>query len=147
MIPKTIKLALLESYAQGGGINHLDGANLPSQDRVNELARDLMHLLFPGFFEESSLTQGDASAWLDQKLTKIESRLTTEIEKCLRFAKVTDAPAQARHLAAQFLGALPEVRRMVQTDVAAAYEGDPAARSMDEIILAYPCVLAISLQR
>ena len=54
MIPKTIKLALLESYAQGGGINHLDGANLPSQDRVNELARDLMHLLFPGFFEEAA---------------------------------------------------------------------------------------------
>ena len=64
MIPKAIKLALLESYAQGGGINHIDGANLPSQDRVNELARDLMHLLFPGFFEESSLTQTDAPAWL-----------------------------------------------------------------------------------
>jgi len=147
MIPKAIKLALLESYAQGGGINHLDGANLPSQNRVNELARDLMHLLFPGFFEESSLTQADASAWLDKLLEKIESRLTTEVEKCLRFAKVADAPAQAKFLSAQFLGALPEVRRMVQTDVAAAYEGDPAARSMDEIILAYPCVLAISLQR
>src|SRR4051812_41914227 len=105
MIPKAIKLALLESYAQGGGINHLDGANLPSQDRVNELARDLMHLLFPGFFSESSLTQADAPAWLDKLLEKIESRLTTEIEKCLRFAKTADAPAAARNLSAQFLGA------------------------------------------
>jgi serine O-acetyltransferase len=147
MIPKTIKLALLESYALGGGINHLDGANLPSQDRVNELARDLMHLLFPGFFEDSSLTQADAPAWLDKLLEKIETRLTTEVEKCLRFAKTPDAVVSAKGLAAQFLGALPEVRRLVQTDVAAAYEGDPAARSMDEIILAYPCVLAISLQR
>ena len=147
MIPPALKLALLESYALGGGINHLDGANLPSQDRVNELARDLMHLLFPGFFEESSLTQADASAWLDKMLGKIESRLATEVEKCLRFAKATDAPATAMGLTAQFLGSLPEVRRMVQTDVAAAYEGDPAARSLDEIILAYPCVLAISLQR
>ena len=147
MIPKTIKLALLESYAQGGGINHLDGANLPSQDRVNELARDLMHLLFPGFFEDSGLTQADASAWLDKLLAKIEGRLTTEVEKCLRFGKVPDAVATAHGLSAQFLSTLPEVRRLVQTDVAAAYEGDPAARSMDEIILAYPCVLAISLQR
>jgi serine O-acetyltransferase len=106
-----------------------------------------MHLLFPGFFEESSLTQADASAWLDKMLGKIESRLTTEIEKCLRFAKAADAPSTATGLTAQFLGSLPEVRRMVQTDVAAAYEGDPAARSLDEIILAYPCVLAISLQR
>jgi serine O-acetyltransferase len=147
MIPKAIKLALLESYAQGGGINHLDGANLPSQDRVNELARDLMHLLFPGFFSESSLTQADAPAWLDKLLAKIESRLTTEVEKCLRFGKVPAAVATAAGLSAQFLSTLPEVRRLVQTDVAAAYEGDPAARSMDEIILAYPCVLAISLQR
>jgi len=147
MIPKAIKVALLESYALGGGINHLDGANLPSQDRVNELARDLMHLLFPGFFEDSGLTQADAPAWLDKILEKIEGRLTTEVEKCLRFGKTPDAKSAATALSAQFLGALPEVRRMVQTDVAAAYEGDPAARSLDEIILAYPCVLAISLQR
>lgn len=147
MIPKAIKAALLESYAQGGGINHLDGANLPSQDRVNELARDLMHLLFPGFFEETSLTQADASAWLDRLLEKIESRLATELEKCLRFGKVPNPREAAAAMSGQFLGALPEVRRLVQTDVAAAYEGDPAARSLDEIILAYPCVLAISLQR
>jgi len=147
MTPQAIKLALLESYAQGGGINHLDGANLPSQDRVTELARDLMHLLFPGFFESTGLTQAQAPAWLDKVLGKIESRLVTEIEKCLRFAKDPDAKEHAARLAIQFLGTLPEVRRLVQTDVAAAYEGDPAARSTDEIILAYPCVLAISLQR
>ena len=45
-----IKQALLDSYARAGGINHLDGTNLPSQDSVNILARDCMHLLFPGFF-------------------------------------------------------------------------------------------------
>ncbi len=147
MIPPAIKKALLESYAQAGGINHLDGANLPSQDRVNELARDLMHLLFPGFFEESALTRADAPVWLDRLLEKIDARLEIEIEKCLRFGGDPDPKGDAQRLTAQFLGTLPEVRRMVQTDVAAAYDGDPAARSLDEIILAYPCVLAISLQR
>ncbi len=142
-----IKKALLASYALGGGINHLDGANLPSQDKVVELARDLMHLLFPGFFEDSGLTQAEAPAWLDQMLTKVEKRLSAEIEKCLRYAKDADAKAKAEKLTADFLSSLPEVRRVVQTDVAAAYTGDPAARSLDEIILAYPCVLAISLQR
>ena len=142
-----IKKALLDSYALGGGINHLDGANLPSQDKVVELARDLMHLLFPGFFEDSGLTQAEAPAWLDQLLAKIEKRLSPEIEKCLRYAKDADAKAKAKKLTADFLSSLPEVRRVVQTDVAAAYTGDPAARSLDEIILAYPCVLAISLQR
>jgi serine O-acetyltransferase len=147
MIPHAIKKALLESYAQAGGINHLDGANLPSQDRVNELARDLMHLLFPGFFEDTGLNQAEAANWLDQLLAKIETRLSTEVEKCLRYAKEADPKPAAERATNQFLGCLPEVRRLVQTDVAAAYSGDPAARSTDEIILAYPCVLAISLQR
>jgi serine O-acetyltransferase len=80
-------------------------------------------------------------------LGRIGARLSTELEKCLRFARQPDPKGAATRLAAEFLGALPEVRRLVQTDVAAAYAGDPAARSTDEIILAYPCVLAISLQR
>lgn len=142
-----IKKALLASYALGGGINHLDGANLPSQDKVVELARDLMHLLFPGFFEDSGLTQAELPGWLEKLLAKIEKRLSAELEKCLSYAKDANPHANAKKITAEFLSALPEVRRIVQTDVAAAYTGDPAARSLDEIILAYPCVLAISLQR
>lgn len=147
MTTRAITQALLESYAQAGGINHLDGANLPSQDRVNDLARDFMHLLFPGFFEDTALTQAEAPVWLDKMLGKIERRLSVEVEKCLRYAGDPEPGANAVSITAQFLGSLPEVRRIVQTDVAAAYSGDPAARNLDEIILAYPCVLAISLQR
>lgn len=147
MQPDALKKALLDSYASAGGINHLDGANLPSQDKVNELARDCMHLLFPGFFEDSGLTKDEASAWLDKLWAKVDKRLTSEVEKCLRYARDPEPKAAAKRIAAAWLAALPEVRRIVQTDVAAAYTGDPAARSTDEIILAYPCVLAISLQR
>ena len=52
-----IKQALLASYRSDGGINHVDGPNLPSQASVNQLAADCMHLLFPGYFEESGLTE------------------------------------------------------------------------------------------
>jgi serine O-acetyltransferase len=142
-----IKQALLESYARDGGINHLDGVNLPSQDVVSELARDFMHVLFPGYFEQTSLAQKDVPAWLDRLLAKIDRRLTTEVEKSLRFAKDPNPTASARRIANEVLAQLPEVRRVVQTDVNAAYTGDPAARSIEEIIVAYPCVLAISLQR
>ena len=139
--------ALLASYDRDGGINHLDGANLPSQDVIGELARDFMHVLFPGFFESTVLTRQDAPVWLAGKLAKIEKRLLTEVGKCLHFARDPDPKKQARLLVATALARLPEVRRTVQTDVAAAYAGDPAAGSLEEIILAYPCVLAISLQR
>ena len=53
MTPDAIKQALHASYARDGGINHLDGVNLPSQDTVAELARDFMHVLFPGYFGSS----------------------------------------------------------------------------------------------
>jgi serine O-acetyltransferase len=147
MTPDAIKQALLDSYARDGGINHLDGVNLPSQDRVAELARDFMHVLFPGYFESTSLAKRDVPAWLDQILAKIDQRLTTEIEKSLLFAQDADAAGHARRVVTELLGRLPEIRRIVQTDVQAAYTGDPAARNVEEIILAYPCVLAISLQR
>jgi serine O-acetyltransferase len=142
-----IKHALLESYRSHGGINHLDGSNLPSQESVNQLAQDCMHLLFPGYFEESGLTERELPKHIGSLLARVDKRLGAEIEKCLRFAQVTDAATKAREATEFFLGQLPELRRLIKTDVDAAYQGDPAARSIEEIILAYPCVLVISLQR
>jgi serine O-acetyltransferase len=142
-----IKQALLASYRSHGGINHLDGVNLPSQESVNQLAVDCMHLLFPGYFEESALTQNDLPAHVDRMLARIEKRLAAEIEKCLRFAQLPAPAETATQFTRAFLAQFPALRKLVKTDVDAAYAGDPAARSVEEIILAYPGVLAISLQR
>ena len=106
-----------------------------------------MHLLFPGFFEESRLEKKDVPALVESLLSKIGERLELEIEKSLRFARDPEPGARARTIAVEALGRLPELRRAIRTDVEAAYQGDPAALSYEEIILAYPCVLAISLQR
>ena len=142
-----IQQALLDSYRNDGGINHVDGANLPSQASVNQLAADFMHLLFPGYFEETGLTERALPAHVARLLGEIDRRLLAEVEKCLRFARVPDAAAAARTRTNALLGQLPALRKLIQTDVAAAYAGDPAARSVEEIIVAYPCVLVISLQR
>jgi serine O-acetyltransferase len=142
-----IKQALLESYHSDGGINHLDGCNLPSQESVNQLAADCMHLLFPGYFEETGLTMRDLPLHVEKLLVRIDQRMAAELEKCLRFAKMDNPAGQARELTSTFLAQFPDLRKMIKTDVAAAYQGDPAARSVEEIIVAYPCVLVISLQR
>ncbi|MBA3849838.1 MAG: serine acetyltransferase [Opitutus sp.] len=147
MQPYTLSSALLASYARDGGINHLDGPNLPSQDTVAELAGNFMHVLFPGYFEAASLKMTEVGPWLDELLAKIEAHLRTELEKSLRFASDPDPVANAMRIATATLEALPEIRRIVQTDVTAAYAGDPAARSFEEIVLAYPSVLVVSLQR
>jgi serine O-acetyltransferase len=148
--------ALLRSYETEGGINHLDGSNLPSEASINLLAAEVMHLLFPGFFEPEPLTREAVPALTRRRLESLHDHLRAELEKALRFARAADAtaavnsaaPAQrATEIADEMLACLPELRRIVQTDVQAAYAGDPAARSTEEIILAYPCVLVISLQR
>jgi serine O-acetyltransferase len=142
-----VKAKLLASYEADGGINHLDGTNLPSQESVNVLARDLMHLLFPGYFSEIGTKRSDLPVWVGRMLHQVDTRLVAELEKCLRFAKRPEPEQQARAAANGLLTRLPELRRLLQSDVTAAYHGDPAALSVEEIILAYPCVLVIALQR
>jgi serine O-acetyltransferase len=147
MTHQEIKAALLASYETDGGINHLDGVNLPSQESVNAMARDFMHLLFPGFFDEKSLEKKDVPDHTERLLRRLEQRLADELEKSLRYIHDPEPGPRSRTLATQLLEQFTEVRKIVRTDVTAAYEGDPAARNIDEIILAYPCVLVISLQR
>ncbi len=156
MTPDDITRALLASYEQEGGINHFDGSNLPSEASINGLAVEFMHLLFPGFFEQRPVTRKQIPALTARRLAGIQRRLTGDVEKALRFAKAQNggpggsalpARAQAAEITLELLSRLPALRQVVQTDVQAAYAGDPAARSVDEIILAYPCVLVISLQR
>lgn len=142
-----IQSALLTSYESQGGINHIDGSNLPSDASINSLAADIMHLLFPGFFERKPLAKSDVAAVTAERLKNVCQRLEEEIAKSLSFEGDTDPEKHAEEIACQLLMKLPAIRDICQTDVQAAYEGDPAAQSVEEIILAYPCVLVISLQR
>lgn len=147
MTLEEIKKALLESYATDGGINHIEGANLPDQESVSRLAAAFMHLLFPGFFEPQSIARAQIPSLTEERLAQVAEQLEIQIEKSLHFAKIPDPATKAHEATMGLLGELPALRRLVHTDVAAAYQGDPAARSIDEIILAYPCVLVISIQR
>ncbi len=142
-----IKQELLESYRSDGGINHLDGPNLPSRKAIDLLAEELIHLLFPGFFQHNEYTRERLGDLLEERLNQVHRTLTREVEKCLLSSG--DAPGDGRGAdeSERILAAFPTIRRLLQTDVEAAYAGDPAARSYEEIILAYPCILAISLQR
>ena len=143
---------LVASYAKLGGINHLDGKNLPSKRAVTAIAQDLLRLLFPGFFDEklihSSEIKVETAALLDAILDKLED----EIRKSLEYQRPADLAkkdisTEAHKLTVEFLGSLPRIREILQTDVEAAFNGDPAAASKEEIIVSYPFVEAISVQR
>ena len=147
-----IVAALLQSYRDAGGINHLDKANLPSKRVVASLCEDLLQLLFPGFFSDEAVSSDEVSMVTGELVASIRERLCAEIQHSLRFAKGekdnrTSHVATSSEMCCKFLSALPMVRRLLQTDVQAAYEGDPAADSFDEVILAYPGLEAIAIQR
>ena len=143
---------LLVSYANLGGINHLDGKNLPSKKAVVEITVDLLRLLFPGFFDEKPLHSSELKVTTAALMDSIQGRLEDEIYKSLEYALPEgmakgEARAAARQITLEFLGGLPDVRALLQTDTEAAYDGDPAALSREEIIVSYPFVEAISVQR
>jgi serine O-acetyltransferase len=144
--------SLVASYARVGGINYLDGKNLPSKRAVTAITCDLLRLLFPGFFDEklihSSEIKTETAALLDTVLGNLED----EIRKSLEY-KTPDSLAkkdiikEAHKLTVEFLGKLPDIREILKTDINAAFDGDPAASSREEILVSYPFVEAIAVQR
>jgi serine O-acetyltransferase len=143
---------LLESYSRVGGINHLDGKNLPSKRAITLITIDLLRLLFPGFFDEKTLHSSALKAETAAVLDTVTARLEEEICKSLENyppGKMTrkELLQQARQVTLEFLASLPRIREVLQTDVEAAYIGDPAALSKEEVIVAYPCVESIAVHR
>jgi serine O-acetyltransferase len=143
---------LMASYASAGGINHLDGKNLPSKRTIALITADLVRLLFPGFFDEklvhSSALRGATSPLLESVLRNLEA----EVAKSLEYNPPPELPKKglrpiAHTLTVEFLASLPRVRELLQTDTEAAYNGDPAALSKEEVIVAYPFIEAIAVQR
>ena len=143
---------LIASYASVGGINHLDGTNLPSKSGIVGLTTDLLQLLFPGFFDNKVTHSSEIKTETALLLDSVVGRLEDELVKCLTHSPPNDTiqanpRAAAQEISMQFLGQLPKVREILATDVDAAFDGDPAAKSKEEIILSYPFVEAISVQR
>lgn len=143
--------ALLVSYRQHGGINHVDGANLPSRGAVVDITLELLRLLFPGFFDDAVVHASELKADTVLRMDSVAGRLEDEICKSLACTdsdrSTVEHRARSRALVGEFLRRLPFIRALLQTDVEAAFQGDPAARSREEIITAYPFIEAVAVQR
>lgn len=142
----------MASYARVGGINHLDGVNLPSKSAIALITLDLLRLLFPGFFDEHSIHSSEIKMETANLMDSVLGRLEDEIYKSLEYnpgnqSSKKDLRAEAHELTIDFLARLPQLRELLQTDAEAAYNGDPAALSKEEVIVAYPFMEAIAVQR
>jgi len=136
------------------GMDHLEGKDLPSKKVVIEVLEDLFTVLFPGYLGNCEINKTNIKYMLGTKLASIHTRLNSEVEKSLKYIcrKISECPQdicqkRAHVVVKELLEALPEIRSTLSSDIEAAYNGDPAAVSTDEVILSYPCVMAIATYR
>ena len=140
---------LLRTYAESGGINYLDAAAmLPSRPAIESACVDLMSLMFPGFHGEALADSSDLPDVTRSRIKSLHARMKPEISKSFGQLPTSDAAEnKADEILTWFMSRLGRLRQVLWTDVDAAYEGDPAATSYEEVIVAYPAVEAIAIQR
>ncbi len=140
---------LIASYARVGGINRLDAVNLPSKTAITQITELLLRLLFPGFFDEKPIHSSEIKVETANLMDIVQGRLEDEVRKSLEYSKVkaSEIPNLSHEVTMKFLACLPQIRDLLKTDAEAAFNGDPAALSKDEVIVAYPFIEAIAVQR
>jgi len=132
---------------------HLQNNPLPSVDVLSEIVSLTRAVLFPGYFGDAGVNSRTMLYHIGVNIDKLQSLLSMQIKAGLCFDAVTekqicseiDQIAQEKSIA--FIAELPEIRKKLYTDIIAAYNGDPAAKSFGEVIFCYPGIRAISSYR
>jgi len=149
---------ILDSYNQYGLINRNDAENFPNRQNVVAVLQDLQSLIFPGFRVAEDINPTNMRYITGQRVNNIIAKLTREIEKALIYVvcqnnnskeNITDSHCYklAEQTSIALIEEIPEIRRMIQLDTIAAFNGDPAAKSNEEVILSYPGLEAILVYR
>jgi len=149
--------AILDSYADHGNINHLDGENLPSRSEIAALLDDMVAILFPGYFNQEQLDGLTARWFVGERCARVLRGLERTIGRALCDSSRPGADGKpcsdaavnrrAHDLSIELISRIPSIRAVLDHDVQAALTGDPAARSPSEVIMSYPGVLAIAVHR
>src|SRR5262245_53607135 len=148
----TITDLLVESYTECSRMNHLAHEPLPSRDAVADILSDLSEVLYPGYGRRQNLHYGNVGYHVGALVDGLHDKLTQQIARGLRHELCEESPhvdceAMAQPKAMELLRRLPEVRKVLEQDVDAAFRGDPAARSHHEIIFSYPGLEAVTVYR
>ncbi|WEF25603.1 serine acetyltransferase [Paracoccus sp. S3-43] len=123
---------------------------LPSKPAIIQILGDVIGLLYPRHFGPEGLDSDAIETHVRRALARIRLRLAEQIELewlLAPEAEPADTAASAQDAADAFLHALPQIRDLHDTDIAAAYRGDPSARSLDEVVFCYPGVAAMLRHR
>jgi serine O-acetyltransferase len=144
---------IVRTYRDDTGINFIDAANLPVRGKILEILDFLTELLFPGYTGKRTVTQSNVSFIVLDILYHVYTELSEQIERAFKYrcrlenCSTGDCSRMADEATLHLLSELPNVREMLKGDVRAAFDGDPAAQSFEEIVISYPCIIAIATYR
>ncbi len=144
---------IVATYDAVSKINHLADRPLPSRESVAEVLSGLKEILYPGYFGRRHFTPDNVSFHIGDRVYQVYRVLSEQIflsmlHECRRRqADCGNCEALASDTALEFLRRIPALRQTLEEDVEAAYDGDPAARSLDEIIFSYPGLEAVTVFR
>jgi serine O-acetyltransferase len=140
---------ILEDYHQDREIDQMDIFRHPDRDVVVELLQKLRRIIFPGYFRDKNYHIYTAKHNLAVLIEDVMFNLSNQITLVLKGSGLseTDAMERAQSVCVAFFQKIPQIRAYVETDLQAAYDGDPAATGMDEIIFSYPGLFAITVYR
>jgi serine O-acetyltransferase len=146
---------LLDSYLRDERARRISQRYLPSRAAIVEILESVLDLMYPGYYGRQDLNAGNLTQHVEHMAAALVPKLEREMEHCLCYGREREtAPPEfgecaprAHELSEIFLRRLPQIRALLIRDVQAAFDGDPAALNLDEIILAYPGVLAVSVYR
>ena len=146
---------ILQSYTTQGGINNVNGSNVPSRQHITDITLTLQSILFPGYYDRRAIEEIALPHATGERVAWVYKHLAEETRKCLCFEcrerdlceNQSECAERAQTTALGLLRAIPDIREVLLLDVRAAVDGDPAANSADEVILAYPSIAAITVYR
>ncbi len=139
---------IVASYEECGGIHHLGHLPLPSYREVVDILVDLREVLFPGYGRRQNLHLGNVSYHVGDLIDGLADRLARQLAAAMRLTgPCEDVEARSLGLAIQLLEKVPDIRRALGEDVQAAYDGDPAAKGLNEIVFCYPAITALAVYR
>ncbi|HJK89260.1 MAG TPA: serine O-acetyltransferase EpsC [Polyangiaceae bacterium LLY-WYZ-15_(1-7)] len=145
--------AIAGSYDADQPINNLESAALPNKRKTIEALRELEPVLFMGFYATRALNRDNLRHAVAEHLYRAHDLLVDQIERALTYqnwygrCENCPEPGSGEDIVIGLFRQIPELRRVLNTDLKAAFEGDPAAESIEEIVFSYPSVTAITAYR
>ncbi|MFM7248976.1 MAG: serine O-acetyltransferase EpsC [Planctomycetaceae bacterium] len=159
---------IVDTYHEVPTIQYLGHCPLPNYEAIVSACEDLKEILYPGYRRRENLHLGNVTYHVGDLVDGLHDKLTTQIGRALRHAVAVragtppaapeyagvqgcvdeaDFEALGQAKAVEFLERIPFLRRVLATDVQAAYDGDPAVRTLDEVIFCYPGLEAVTIHR